>query len=418
MPDAMTTYSAEHPGHSVLASSSPHSGMPTTPLLSIEFGRKGNAAPYQVKGWSGPEDGYTFTVGAAATLALPVTACENGMILELRLHPFAFRDVLPSQRLCLRVNGVPIGSTLVKQRTTVAFLIPMPVARSTLELQIEQPNATKPSDIMTSKDHRRLGVAVYRLRLYRLEQPLSGPRFAAMRTILNREADLPGALEDLEAQIGMPAERLVTTFESLGDNCEFGMLQRKCGAEPLGLFRFSSVPLSPLLLGLENGFEGLGDPETILPRLEDKPVEWMIHESRYLLRYHSGKKEHEATEEEMRQREAKKLKFLRGKMLEDLAEPTKIFVYKRQQALTFEEVLPLFRGLNTYGPASLLWVVPATGTYPPGTVEVILPGLYRGHIDKIPPHNWPGDLSIIGWLEVCASAYLLSQSSSGVATAG
>lgn len=35
----------------------------------------------------------------------------------------------------------------------------------------------------------------------------------------------------------LPSE-LVARFESLGDNCEFGLVQRHFGAEPVGVFRF------------------------------------------------------------------------------------------------------------------------------------------------------------------------------------
>lgn len=49
-------------------------------------------------------------------------------------------------------------------------------------------------------------------------------------------------------------------FESLGDNCEFGLVQRIGGIEPLGLLRFAGfhIPveyrLNRLLDALERGF--------------------------------------------------------------------------------------------------------------------------------------------------------------------
>jgi hypothetical protein len=42
-------------------------------------------------------------------------------------------------------------------------------------------------------------------------------------------------------------------FESLGDNCEFGLVQRHCGAEPLALFCFATIEVSSLVLALEAG---------------------------------------------------------------------------------------------------------------------------------------------------------------------
>ena len=32
---------------------------------------------------------------------------------------------------------------------------------------------------------------------------------------------------------------LVLQFESIGDNCELGLVQRRAGSEPLGLLRFA-----------------------------------------------------------------------------------------------------------------------------------------------------------------------------------
>ncbi|HTQ99078.1 MAG TPA: hypothetical protein VMH83_03770, partial [Candidatus Acidoferrum sp.] len=43
-------------------------------------------------------------------------------------------------------------------------------------------------------------------------------------------------------------------FESLGDDCEFGTVQRRLGQEPLGLLRFASIPLATLIKLLDNGF--------------------------------------------------------------------------------------------------------------------------------------------------------------------
>ena len=61
----------------------------------------------------------------------------------------------------------------------------------------------------------------------------------------------------------MPTRDLMLRFESLGQNCEFGLVQRRCGSEPLGLLRFASTPLPHLLAAFEGGFEGLGGPDAI-----------------------------------------------------------------------------------------------------------------------------------------------------------
>ena len=50
---------------------------------------------------------------------------------------------------------------------------------------------------------------------------------------------------------------LVNHFESLGRGCEFGFLQRRAGAEPMGLLRFASMPLEGLIRGLQTQFAGI-----------------------------------------------------------------------------------------------------------------------------------------------------------------
>ncbi len=62
---------------------------------------------------------------------------------------------------------------------------------------------------------------------------------------------------------------LMLRFAALGDNCEFGLVQRQAGAEPLGLLRFAGfhIPaerrLGRLIEALDREFEGVGRPETV-----------------------------------------------------------------------------------------------------------------------------------------------------------
>src|SRR5690348_3255112 len=70
--------------------------------------------------------------------------------------------------------------------------------------------------------------------------------------------------------LSLPLNRLMLAFESLGDNCEFGLVQRQAGAEPLGLLRFTGiflpieVRLQKLVAALEHRFEGLAAPTSLM----------------------------------------------------------------------------------------------------------------------------------------------------------
>ena len=59
--------------------------------------------------------------------------------------------------------------------------------------------------------------------------------------------------------------------------------------------------------------------------------------------------------------------------------------------------------LNRYGPATLLWVVRAERDRPSGTVEVLMPGLMKGYVDRFAPDDNAHDLSFDGWLGCAAT---------------
>ena len=40
-----------------------------------------------------------------------------------------------------------------------------------------------------------------------------------------------------------PLNEMLLEFESLGDNCEFGLVQRHFGAEPISLLRFAGFEI-------------------------------------------------------------------------------------------------------------------------------------------------------------------------------
>jgi hypothetical protein len=111
----------------------------------------------------------------------------------------------------------------------------------------------------------------------------------------------------------------------------------------------------------------------------------------------------------MREQEAARLKFLRRKFIEELEAGEKIFVYRFGGQVSEEEIVPLHMALNRYGPATLLWVVEAERGRPAGAVEVLMPGLMKGYIDRFAPDDNAHDLSFDGWLRLCVNACVLDR---------
>ena len=211
----------------------------------------------------------------------------------------------------------------------------------------------------------------------------------------------------------MELDRLVARFELLGDNCEFGLVQRWAGAEPLGLLRFAGLPgdtrLEDLVAAIECGFEGLGEPDSIEITIGGRPGdgdrEYLIRESRYQLFYHTFLRPTDMAEAALRKSEATRLRFLRRKLLGDLASAEKIFLWKCNDPVEQPRIERLFAALRRYGPITLLWVCAedhAPGRV--GSVEQLAPGLLRGVIDRFAPYDDMNRISHDAWYAICANA--------------
>lgn len=207
----------------------------------------------------------------------------------------------------------------------------------------------------------------------------------------------------------MPPDALLQHFESLGDDgpgddCEFGLVQRAAGHEPLGLLRFASIPHAGLHDLLEAGMERVGEPDdTFLVR--DERDEILVQLPSFGMRYHThihGRRGHEPA---ILADQLRRIPFLRRKLEQDLAEASKIFVRKAlADTATMQALLAVLR---KRGPATLLWVTQGDGTQPIGTVEVLADGLLRGTVDRSVRFDGQPDINIAAWLEICRGARLL-----------
>jgi capsular polysaccharide biosynthesis protein len=228
------------------------------------------------------------------------------------------------------------------------------------------------------------------------------------------------ALIDIEAshptsEDELPLEKLLMNFEALGDNCEFGLVQRQAGAEPLGLLRFASpyvpieVRLRTVVDAIERRFEGLGSLDTVHLKLHGKPErrEYLVHESAYQLLHHTFLHEGEVDPDDFRRKEARRLVFLRDKLLADLAAGEKLWVWKSNLALSYDDISPLLDVLRRLGPNSLLWIVVADPEHPSGTVERIESDLLKGYVDRLAAYDDATNISFESWYAVCRSAYAL-----------
>jgi hypothetical protein len=193
-------------------------------------------------------------------------------------------------------------------------------------------------------------------------------------------------------------------FESIGENCEFGLVQRRCGAEPLGLFRFSSAPFPKLVKALRARFEGLGKPNNLEIQVSDNGREYMVLDKCFGFLFHAWVLVGEMEPSEIAARETRRLPLLIRKLIEEMTLGDKLFVFHGMTPLTLEEARELAAALRDYGPATLLWTELADDDHAPGTVEFIEPGLLKGHMDRFAPGENAHDLSLDCWVTLCKNA--------------
>jgi hypothetical protein len=370
-------------------SRSGHKPATAAPGLDIIFGTEGNAGPYVREGWSTPERGYLWTSGKSSRLVLPGPKDPGAWDLEAEVQPFTYADRLTAQRLALSVNGVPAGAVALRDHAVVKLELPAAGA-DTLDLVFDTPDAARPMDF-SGADNRTLGVSFKRLLL--TPAPADAPPPPRPMTRPVEPAEEPA--------------RLMLRFESLGENCEFGLVQRRCGAEPLGLLRFASAPLPPLLAALHARFDGLGAPETLGVELSPNGREYMIRDSAFGFHWHAWVLAGEKTPDEIRDREARRVPFLIRKLTEDLEAGEKLFVYHGIDPLSGAHARALTRALRLYGRPTLFWVELADQAHPSGTVEWISEGLLKGYIDRFAPSADAHDFATDSWIALCRQAHAM-----------
>ncbi len=204
---------------------------------------------------------------------------------------------------------------------------------------------------------------------------------------------------------GLSDRDLVLHFESLGDNCELGLVQRRVGAEPLGLFRFAGAPLRHLLRAMEGRFVGMADPERVSIRPENG--EYMVKLTKYDFIYHADVKIGEAEPEALHRLHTRTVRFLVDKLIGDLENPKKILVFRQNEPLSAADLVDLRAALSRFGPSTLLWVAEACPGHSPGSVDVIDRSLMVGYVKRLAARESVPNLDVQSWMTVLRRAWAL-----------
>jgi hypothetical protein len=202
-------------------------------------------------------------------------------------------------------------------------------------------------------------------------------------------------------------KKLMFEFQSLGEDCEFSFIQRRFGAEPLEMLRFTATGLDELLAGLKSGFSAIGDPDQTYFEVAPNKEVWCVNR-KHRFYWHTFL-DHATTDlVEAERQTCKRHQFLRRKFFEDMGEGRKISIYKRRAHVSFEEVEALYKSMREYGPTTLLWVVERDDDHEPGTVERLADGFLKGYIDTFTTFGRARFGSDV-WLSICRNALPLRE---------
>jgi hypothetical protein len=398
-------------------------------VFTLHFNVDGNLLQYEHTGWARPEEKFTWTAASTSRLVIPKPGGGGDYRLRLILAPFVVKEKLPEQRIVTTVNGIVIGASALRDVAMLDYELPAAVlgGDATMELSFELPDAARPIEVSGAADDRLLAVAFEKIEIFHgddiAEDPDGGAEAGVSAEPSRGDPALAGPRavfrwDDPAKARSIDRKNLIMGFESLGQNCEFGLVQRQCGAEPLGLFRFASVPLPKLMAALDARFEGLADPNNLDIQLSENGREYMVDDRKFGLLYHAWVLAGEMTPEAIRDREVKRLPLLIRKLIEDLELGEKIFIYHGMEPVTAEEASGLTEMLRRYGPSTLLWIELADAGHAPGTVEWVAPHLLKGYIDRFAPGENAHDLSLDCWIAICHEASLLHRAAVGTTQVG
>ena len=198
---------------------------------------------------------------------------------------------------------------------------------------------------------------------------------------------------------------LLSAFESLGEDCEFGLMQRRYLVEPpLSLFRWGGAPAARLIEGLDSNFAGLVEPETTDLLWDGK--EYFLQTPFVTMHTQCRVEQDQAGQAEILRCGRATLRILRRKLLKDIADAKRIFVYKSLDPdFGRADMFRLRTALRRHGPAWLLCVKLAQLDEPVGRAERLARGLYAGYLDRWVIPDGPFD----HWLTVCAETLALHE---------
>jgi tetratricopeptide (TPR) repeat protein len=234
----------------------------------------------------------------------------------------------------------------------------------------------------------------------RLQRTLASIDQETFPAVVSAEAPRGGARN------GLSDQDLILQFESLGRDCEFGLLQRALGQETIGLLRWSSSSIPQLIDAMKTRFEKMGqDDTTELVVIND---ELYFKDRAYGLSMHTFIVHDEKRMDDIKRQMMRRIYFLRRRLIEQFEGAEKIFIYKDNPTSDDSQILHLFEAMQSIAPSRLLVVQRAQSGEVPLTFRKLREGLYVAKIERFGNDSEVWNVPIRSWLKICRSVYEVS----------
>ncbi len=377
--------------------------------LQIKFGYPGNSFAYQGTGWSIREPDGVWMLDGESTLIVPRPKQPGDYLMEFDLEGL-LAPGREFQRLSVRVNGVCVANQVVRGRALVQCWVPWSVLGGPMKsvVILSHPDAWSPAEGRDEGDGDPRVLSLY-ARTIRMSL-LTERAWVADHLRPEDEAELEAIIARQQSQDGQTMHALVLEFESLGSNCELGMVQRNHHAEPLGLFRFSYTPLDGLIAALEGDYRTASFADSTSLVLNPETREYELVDRVHGFEWHTWKYEGQVDPEALAGQELVRLPYLVRRFYETLEDGEKILVLRDDQSPTDPaRIARLLAALRRHGDITLLWIGVAGDAHAVGDVEWAGDNLMRGWIDRLTRRYNAVDASMAAWGVICQRAHRLRE---------
>jgi hypothetical protein len=215
---------------------------------------------------------------------------------------------------------------------------------------------------------------------------------------------------DLQGTENIPLNELYMPFESLGNNCEFGIVQRQAGYDPPGLFRnVGFLNVDAIISTISRNLEGMFDEGLYSFTLPEGWPDWRLDCMRYGFLFHTAIPASISRDSEEWQKKAKdtvaSFRFLKRLFQDELQTGEKTFVFRFIAPLEMAQIQRFVQAIRKHGPGWLLYVTQDEAK-PDGFVEMAEDGLLLGAIDRLSNEN-PPQINSKAWVNIARQAIAL-----------